>query len=87
MRFLAIVKYRQPFRMTPKQIFHTYADFDYQKLCQQVAVCVWNQECTGKSFVDDKIIRGIQEHLYVGLRDIIYTDFKNFSLAKNRSTS
>lgn len=29
-----------------------------------------------QSFVDDKIIRGIQEHLSSALRDIIYTDFK-----------
>lgn len=29
-----------------------------------------------QSFVDGKIIRGIQEHLSSALRDIVYTDFK-----------
>ena len=59
-----------------EQIFHTYADFDIKLVPQSRGVVLEIKNAPAQSFVDDKIIRGIQEHLSSALRDIIYTDFK-----------
>lgn len=59
-----------------EEIFKTFADFDVRLKPQPRGVMLEILNAPAQSFVDGKIIRGIQEHLSSVLRDIIYTDFK-----------
>jgi hypothetical protein len=59
-----------------EEIFNSYADFDIRLKPQPRGVMLEILNAPGQSFVDGKIIRGIQEHLSSVLRDIVYTDFK-----------
>lgn len=59
-----------------EEIFKTFADFDIQLKPQPRGVMLEILNAPAQSFVDGKIIRGIQEHLSSALRDIVYTDFK-----------
>jgi hypothetical protein len=57
-------------------IMRDFADFDVRLLPQSRGVMLEIINAPAQSFVDGKIIRGIQEHLSSVLRDIVYTDFK-----------
>jgi len=58
------------------QILATYADFDIQVIPQPRGLKLEIRNAPSQAFVDQVMIRGIQEHLFSALRDIVYTDFK-----------
>lgn len=58
------------------QICADYSDFDIHLSPQPRGVRLELFNAPPQSFVDGKMIRGIQEHLFSALRDIVYTDFK-----------
>ena len=58
------------------EIFADYSDFDIRLLPQPRGLKLELFNAPPRSFVDGKMIRGIQEHLFSALRDIVYTDFK-----------
>lgn len=53
-----------------------YSDFDIRLIPQPRGLKLELINAPPQSFVDGKMIRGIQEHLFSALRDIVYTDFK-----------
>lgn len=53
-----------------------YSDFDIKLIPQPRGLRIELFNAPSQSFVDGKMIRGIQEHLFSALRDIVYTDFK-----------
>jgi predicted Rossmann-fold nucleotide-binding protein len=53
-----------------------YSDFDIRVIPQPRGLRLELFNAPPQSFVDGKMIRGIQEHLFSALRDIVYTDFK-----------
>jgi len=53
-----------------------YSDFDIRLVPQPRGLRLELFNAPAQSFVDGKMIRGIQEHLFSALRDIVYTDFK-----------
>ncbi|RKX47049.1 MAG: LOG family protein [Verrucomicrobia bacterium] len=53
-----------------------YQDFDIRLIPQSRGLRLELFNAPSQSFVDGKMIRGIQEHLFSALRDIVYTDFK-----------
>lgn len=59
-----------------EEIFNRFADFDIRLKPQSRGVMLEIFNAPAQSFVDEHIIRGIQEHLSSVLRDIVYTDFK-----------
>ena len=58
------------------QISADYSDFDIRLIPQPRGLRLELFNAPAQSFVDGKMIRGIQEHLFAALRDIVYTDFK-----------
>ncbi len=58
------------------KIYADYADFDIRLVPQSRGLRLELFNAPGQSFVDGRMIRGIQEHLFSALRDIVYTDFK-----------
>lgn len=59
-----------------EEVFAAYADFDIKLLSQPRGVKLEIINAPSQSFVDGKMIRGIQDHLFSALRDIVYTDYK-----------
>jgi pyrimidine/purine-5'-nucleotide nucleosidase len=55
-----------------KQLFEKYESFDIKIIPVERGVKLQLTAAPATSFVDGKIIRGIKEHLYAVLRDIIY---------------
>jgi predicted Rossmann-fold nucleotide-binding protein len=53
-----------------------YSDFDIRLIPQPRGLRLELFNAPAQSFVDGRMIRGIQEHLFAALRDIVYTDFK-----------
>lgn len=58
------------------QISANYSDFEIQLVPQPRGLRLEIFNAPPQSFVDGKMIRGIQDHLFSALRDIVYTDFK-----------
>ena len=58
------------------EICADYSDFDIRLIPQPRGLKLELFNAPPQSFVDGKMIRGIQEHLFSALRDIVYTDFK-----------
>lgn len=58
------------------EICADYSDFDIRLIPQPRGLSLELFNAPPQSFVDGKMIRGIQEHLFSALRDIVYTDFK-----------
>ncbi|MCB1706450.1 MAG: DUF3412 domain-containing protein [Halioglobus sp.] len=58
------------------QICADYSDFDIRVIPQPRGLRLELFNAPPQSFVDGRMIRGIQEHLFSALRDIVYTDFK-----------
>ncbi|MEH6636543.1 MAG: nucleotide 5'-monophosphate nucleosidase PpnN [Halioglobus sp.] len=58
------------------QVYADYSDFDIRLIPQPRGLRLELFNAPPQSFVDGKMIRGIQEHLFSALRDIVYTDFK-----------
>jgi len=59
-----------------EQIFAAYADFDIQLVPQPRGLKLEIFNAPAQSFVDGTMIRGIQDHIFSALRDIVYTDYK-----------
>lgn len=59
-----------------EKICADYSDFDIRLVPQSRGLRLELFNAPPQSFVDGKMIRGIQEHLFSALRDIVYTDFK-----------
>ncbi len=55
-----------------KQLFEKYASFDIRVVQVERGIKLQLTAAPATSFVDGKIIRGIKEHLYAVLRDIVY---------------
>lgn len=58
------------------ELIEAFADFDIRLILQPRGVKLELENAPAQSFVDGKMIRGIQEHLFSALRDIIYADYK-----------
>lgn len=58
------------------EVFKDHSDFDIRLEPQPRGLRLALVNAPSQSFVDGKMIRGIQEHLFSALRDIVYTDFK-----------
>ena len=58
------------------EIYADYSDFDIRLIPQPRGLRLELFNAPAQSFVDGRMIRGIQEHLFSALRDIVYTDFK-----------
>tara|TARA_R110002110_G_scaffold415561_1_gene650789 strand:- start:87804 stop:89165 length:1362 start_codon:yes stop_codon:yes gene_type:complete len=58
------------------EIYADYSDFDLRLLPQPGGVSLELINAPAQSFVDGQMLRGIREHLFAALRDIVYTDFK-----------
>ena len=59
-----------------EELLTDYVDFDVRLIPQPRGLRLELFNAPPQSFVDGKMIRGIQEHLFSALRDIVYTDFK-----------
>lgn len=57
----------------PRQICEAYGDFEIGLLQRNRGVKVQLENAPASAFVDGQMIRGIREHLFAVLRDIIYT--------------
>lgn len=58
------------------EILQDYADFKVDIIPESRGIKLRLQNAPASAFVDGKLIRGIQEHLFSVLRDIIYTQDK-----------
>ena len=68
-----------------RQIFETYKDFDIRIVRQAWGIKLEIRNAPATAFVDGEMIKGIKEHLFAVLRDIVYTsneivDSKRFDL-------
>ncbi len=57
----------------PKEIFERYQHFDVQLLRHTWGIKLEITNAPASAFVDGQMIRGIKEHLFAVLRDIVYT--------------
>ncbi|WP_160153457.1 nucleotide 5'-monophosphate nucleosidase PpnN [Microbulbifer sp. ALW1] len=57
-----------------KELLETYADFDISVIPTERSVKLEVHNAPESAFVDGKMIRGIAEHLFAVLRDIIYVN-------------
>ncbi|MEX0965034.1 MAG: nucleotide 5'-monophosphate nucleosidase PpnN [Pseudohongiellaceae bacterium] len=57
-------------------LFKAYEDFSIRILPESRGIKLQINNAPGSAFVDGKMIRGIQEHLFSALRDIIFTQDK-----------
>lgn len=55
-----------------KEIFDRYRDFDVEILRQAWGVKLEMHNAPGSAFVDGQMIRGIKEHLFAVLRDVVF---------------
>ncbi|MBR9912192.1 MAG: LOG family protein [Gammaproteobacteria bacterium] len=58
------------------RIYASFADFDIRLAPRPRGLRLEVFNAPAQSFVDGRMIRGIQEHLFSALRDIVYTDIK-----------
>lgn len=59
------------------EIYENFADFDLRLVPQPRGLRLELFNAPAQAFVDGRMIRGIQEHLFAALRDIVYTDIKS----------
>ncbi|HEY6483930.1 MAG TPA: nucleotide 5'-monophosphate nucleosidase PpnN [Steroidobacteraceae bacterium] len=55
-----------------KEIFDRYRDFDIEILRQAWGIKLEMRNAPGAAFVDGEMIRGIKEHLFAVLRDVVF---------------
>ncbi|VAW62826.1 LOG family protein YgdH [hydrothermal vent metagenome] len=55
-----------------KQVLEEYSDFDIRVIQQERGIKLEVKNAPSRAFVEGKMIRGIQEHLFSVLRDIVY---------------
>lgn len=56
-----------------RMIFEAYRDFDVRIVRQPWGIKLEIHHAPGSAFVDGEMIRGVKEHLFAVLRDIVYT--------------
>jgi predicted Rossmann-fold nucleotide-binding protein len=56
----------------PTELFDKYRDFDIRIVRQPWGVKLEMRNAPGTAFVDGQMIRGVKEHLFAVLRDIVY---------------
>jgi predicted Rossmann-fold nucleotide-binding protein len=56
-----------------KEIFDRYRDFDIRIMRQPWGIRLEMHHAPGAAFVDGQMIRGIKEHLFAVLRDVVFT--------------
>ena len=56
-----------------REIFDTYRDFGVNLMQRNQGIKLRLENAPAAAFVDGRMIRGIREHLFAVLRDIIYT--------------
>ena len=56
-----------------RMIFEAYKDFDIRIVRQPWGIKLEMKHAPGSAFVDGDMIRGVREHLFAVLRDIVYT--------------
>ena len=56
-----------------RMIFEAYRDFDVRIVRQPWGIKLEMKHAPGSAFVDGEMIRGVREHLFAVLRDIVYT--------------
>ncbi|MBM3512634.1 MAG: LOG family protein [Alphaproteobacteria bacterium] len=57
----------------PRALFDKYREFDIRIVQQPWGINLELTHAPGQAFVDGKMIRGVREHLFAVLRDIVYT--------------
>jgi hypothetical protein len=70
-----------------KEIFERYRDFEVELVRQAWGIKLEIRNAPGQAFVDGEMIRGIKEHVFAVLRDVIFisnevTDNARFDLSK-----
>lgn len=58
------------------EILQAYSDFEVRVVSESRGLKLEVFNAPASAFVDGKMIRGIQEHLFAALRDIVYTEHK-----------
>lgn len=56
----------------PRELFDRYADFELKIISQSSGIKLELRGAPGAAFVDGRMIRGVKEHLFSVLRDIVY---------------
>jgi predicted Rossmann-fold nucleotide-binding protein len=64
----------------PQLMFEEFADFGIEIVPESRGIKLRIQNAPASAFVDGKMIRGVQQHLFAALRDIVYTQAKIESL-------
>ena len=59
-----------------KELLERYHSFDIRVIRKERGIKLELKNAPGSAFVDDKIIRGISEHLFAVLRDVIFVNDK-----------
>lgn len=59
---------------SPKDLFERYRSFDVEILRHAWGIKLQIRNAPANAFVDGQMIRGLKEHLFAVLRDVIYTD-------------
>ncbi len=59
-----------------KQLLERYSSFDVNVICNPRGIKLEVKGAPAQAFVDGKMIKGINQHLFAVLRDIIYTSFE-----------
>jgi predicted Rossmann-fold nucleotide-binding protein len=70
-----------------KAILETYADFSVRVVQQPRGLKIDLDNAPASAFVDGVMIRGIQEHLFAALRDVVYTHHKTMEAGRFDLTS
>jgi pyrimidine/purine-5'-nucleotide nucleosidase len=75
-----------------KEVFDRYSDFQIEVLRQAWGIKLQMRNAPAAAFVDGEMIRGIKEHLFAVLRDVIYianeiTDSGRFDLGDSASVT
>lgn len=59
-----------------RRVMDYYRDFDIQIVQQERGIKLDLKRAPARAFVDGKIIKGIQEHLFAVLRDVLYVNYE-----------
>ncbi|GAB1256444.1 nucleotide 5'-monophosphate nucleosidase PpnN [Aurantivibrio plasticivorans] len=59
-----------------EQVLADYSDFAVNVIPESRGIKLELVNCPASAFVDGKMIRGIQDHLFAVLRDVVYTEHK-----------
>ena len=65
-----------------RQILEAYQDFSVRVIQQPRGLKIELDNAPGSAFVDGVMIRGIQEHLFAALRDVVYTHHKSLEAGR-----